>query len=217
MPSDQKWLGQLAVLCEAITSDPDAALVKQDHEEPLIKQLQAMADGATSSTRKSRAWLSQCAVFLDVLPAARVRIASAKEKDQTQTRETQKLRLKEEWLVKAYGVFVSSLSKAAKNRDAEPSLVAVAMRCCGELYARRPSFNLSEDVLRVAAPGLDHADDVVRQSALKSLRRAIGDDRSGAASLSVAKAIHGLLRDRKGGLRRSDALELCADVAAPSA
>ena len=92
------------------------ALVKQDHEEPLIKQLQAMADGATSSTRKSRAWLSQCAVFLDVLPAYRVRIASAKEKDQTQTRETQKLRLKEEWLVKAYGVFVSSLSKAAKNR-----------------------------------------------------------------------------------------------------
>ena len=80
--------------------------------------------------------------------------------------------------------------------------MAVAMRCCGELYARRPSFNLSEDVLRVAAPGLDHADDVVRQSALKSLRRAIGDDRSGAASLSVAKAIHGLLRDRKGGLRR---------------
>ena len=155
MPSDQKWLGQLAVLCEAITSDPDAALVKQDHEEPLIKQLQAMADGATSSTRKSRAWLSQCAVFLDVLPAYRVRIASAKEKDQTQTRETQKLRLKEEWPVKAYGVFVSSLSKAAKNRDAEPSLVAVAMRCCGELYARRPSFNLSEDVLRVAAPGLD--------------------------------------------------------------
>ena len=217
MPSDQKWLGQLAVLCEAITSDPDAALVKQDHEEPLIKQLQAMADGATSSTRKSRAWLSQCAVFLDVLPAYRVRIASAKEKDQTQTRETQKLRLKEEWLVKAYGVFVSSLSKAAKNRDAEPSLVAVAMRCCGELYARRPSFNLSEDVLRVAAPGLDHADDVVRQSALKSLRRAIGDDRSGAASLSVAKAIHGLLRDRKGGLRRSDALDLLADLAAPSA
>ena len=49
MPSDQKWLGQLAVLCESITSDPDAALVKQDHEEPLIKQLQAMADGATST------------------------------------------------------------------------------------------------------------------------------------------------------------------------
>ena len=80
MPSDQKWLGQLAVLCEAITSDPDAALVKQDHEEPLIKQLQAMADGATSSTRKSRAWLSQCAVFLDVLPAYRVRISVRKRK-----------------------------------------------------------------------------------------------------------------------------------------
>ena len=56
-----------------------------------------------------------------------------------------------------------------------------------------------------------------RQSALKSLRRAITDDRSGAASLSVAKAIHGLLRDRKGGLRRSDALELLADLAAPAA
>ena len=105
MPSDQKWLGALAVLCEAITSDPDAALVKQDHEEPLIKQLQAMADTASSSTRKARAWLSQCAVFLDVLPAYRVRIATGKERDQTQTRETQKLRLKEEWLVKAYGAF----------------------------------------------------------------------------------------------------------------
>ena len=61
MPSDQKWLGQLAVLCEAITSDPDAALVKQDHEEPLIKQLQAMADGATSSTRKSMIFLGSSA------------------------------------------------------------------------------------------------------------------------------------------------------------
>ena len=121
MPSDQKWLGQLAVLCESITSDPDAALVKQDHEEPLIKQLQAMADTANSTTRKARAWLSQCAVFLDVLPAYRVRIATGKERDQTQTRETQKLRLKEEWLVKAYGAFVSSLSKAAKHKDSDAS------------------------------------------------------------------------------------------------
>ena len=66
MPSDQKWLGQLAVLCEAITSDPDAALVKQDHEEPLIKQLQAMADTASSSTRKARAWLSQCLSLIHI-------------------------------------------------------------------------------------------------------------------------------------------------------
>ena len=95
MPSDQKWLGQLAVLCEAITSDPDAALVKQDHEEPLIKQLQAMADGATSSTRKSRAWLSQCTVFLDVLPAYRSEWRQRKKRTRPRRRETQ-VRLREE-------------------------------------------------------------------------------------------------------------------------
>ena len=67
--SDDRWLGALALLCERITSDPDAALQKgEDGAESLFKQLQAKA--ATSKpARRSRAWLSQCAVFLDVLPA----------------------------------------------------------------------------------------------------------------------------------------------------
>ena len=132
MPSDQKWLGQLAVLCEAITSDPDAALVKQDHEEPLIKQLQAMADGATSSTRKSRAWLSQSPPFLDVLPAYRLRIASRLLRPDADA-ETPPPVL-EEWLVKAYGVFVSSLVKAAKNRGA----AAFISGCCHALLWPSP-------------------------------------------------------------------------------
>ena len=215
MPSDDRWLGALAVLCEAITADPDAALTKQEGNAPLIKQLQRVAADATSAARKSRAWLSQCAVFLDVLPAYRVRLASHKEKEQAQTRETQKLRLKEEWLVKAYGEFVASLSRAARRE--EPQLVACAIRCSGELYARRPQFNLSEDVLKVAVLGLDHVHDEVRANAARALKRAMADDRSGQACLAVARAVNGLLRDRKGGLRRADALHLLADLDAPTA
>ena len=214
MPSDERFNAELAVICEGITADPTAALRKAEgSSSSLFQQLHERAAGAggLALPRRRRALLSQCAVFLDVLPAYRVRVATAAEKSQPQTKEVKELRDREERLLRAYTAHLRLLrASCAGDGDA---LTPAAVKCLGALFAGRPHFNFRDDLLTLLAPKADHADAAVRQNALDALRRALRDDASGEVTLVVARAIAKLVRDKSCRLRSDGPVALLADDA----
>lgn len=207
----------LATLCERIMADPEAATRRPPAVEGSAREQSSMAKllaYASEGPTRDLAMASLAAVFVDILPSYRVRVATATEQEQQQTKEVYRLRQHEASLLASYRSYLKLLRGAANT--------LVGVRCLAQLAVERPRFNYADEVLGLLARKLEARNAKERETAIEAFRELIARDakRRGDAALAAIKAIGSIVAKglkHEGPLLALEAVEVRAVEAEPKA
>ncbi|WWD19680.1 hypothetical protein CI109_104142 [Kwoniella shandongensis] len=140
------------------------------------------------------AFLSQLAVFKDLIPGYRIRqLTEAEEKEKVRD-EVKRLREGEKLLVRSYKGYLKMLEAEVKGRT---PLAGLSMRCMAELLTSVTHFNFSENIMGVLVGRLgrrswDQDSDLVLQSFISVFRA----DLAGTHSQTLVRLIARMIKER---------------------
>ncbi|KAK8853263.1 hypothetical protein IAR55_003965 [Kwoniella newhampshirensis] len=140
------------------------------------------------------AFLSQLAVYKDLIPGYRIRqLTEAEEKEKVRD-EVKRLREGEKLLVRSYKGYLKMLEAEVKGRT---PLAGLSLRCMSELLTSVTHFNFSENIMGVLVGRLgrrswDQDSDLVLQAFISVFRA----DLAGTYSQTLVRLIARMIKER---------------------
>ncbi|KDQ18509.1 hypothetical protein BOTBODRAFT_63430 [Botryobasidium botryosum FD-172 SS1] len=189
---------QLAGLCQEIIADPENSLglLRRLHtfslksittpshpkpvpNDPLIRQL---------------AFLSQLAVFKDVIPGYRIRPLTDKEKAVKVSQMVMRTREWEQGLVGVYQSYLKTLESEIKGLG---ELTTIAYKCLCSLLTSVTHFNFRLNIMSTIVARLSKRSwDETSELCLSSLITVLREDITGVSSLEVVRLLNRMVKER---------------------
>ncbi|WWC91753.1 uncharacterized protein L201_006700 [Kwoniella dendrophila CBS 6074] len=140
------------------------------------------------------AFLSQLAVFKDLIPGYRIRELTELEQAEKVRDEVKRLREGEKLLVKSYKGYLKMLEQEIKRRS---PLASLSLRCMCELLVGVTHFNFSENIMgvlvgKLGRKGWDSDSDLV----LESFITVFQEDITGIYSQTLVRLIARMIKER---------------------
>ncbi|KAL4073525.1 nucleolar complex-associated protein-domain-containing protein [Scleroderma citrinum] len=189
---------QIAGICQEIIADPENSL-------GLLRRLQTFSLEAITSPShpepvendvvvRKLAFLSQLAVFKDIIPGYRIRQLTEKEKTEKVSQMIARTREWEQGLVLVYQSYLRSLEDALKAKD---DLSDIALKCMCTLATDVTHFNFRVNLMtcivaRLSKKTLDEGFDLC----LNTLIRIFRNDLTGVPSMEVVQLLHRMIKER---------------------
>ncbi|WVQ84650.1 hypothetical protein IAT38_006805 [Cryptococcus sp. DSM 104549] len=139
-------------------------------------------------------FLSQLAVYKDLIPGYRIRALTAQEETEKVRDEVRRLREGEKMLVRSYKGYLKMLEQEIKGRS---NLASLSLKCMADLLTSVTHFNFSENIMGVLVGRLgrrswDSDSDLVLQSFISVFRA----DLTGVPSQTLVRLIARMIKER---------------------
>ncbi|CAG8608991.1 13236_t:CDS:10, partial [Ambispora gerdemannii] len=186
---------ELANIAQSIIEDP----------EKNVDQLRKLREISKDSNIivKKFAFLTQLAVYKDVLPGYRIRVLSEKEKSVKVSKEVKKLRNYEQSLLANYKAYLQSLQNAVKATEKNPkkekdAIGRVALQCMCALLTSATHFNfrlnlMNAIIARMSTRKFTDMSAMCRDTIIEIYK----NDESGEASLDAVKLTTRMIKAQK--------------------
>ncbi|OCF44668.1 nucleolar complex protein 3 [Kwoniella heveanensis CBS 569] len=140
------------------------------------------------------AFLSQLAVYKDLIPGYRIRQLTEIEEAERVRDEVKRLREGEKMLVRSYKGYLKMLETEIKRRS---PLASLSLRCMCELLVSVTHFNFSENIMgvlvgKLGRKGWDGDCDLVLESFIKVFK----DDLTGVYTQTLVRLIARMIKER---------------------
>nr|XP_018260827.1 nucleolar complex protein 3 [Kwoniella dejecticola CBS 10117]OBR82985.1 nucleolar complex protein 3 [Kwoniella dejecticola CBS 10117] len=140
------------------------------------------------------AFLSQLAVYKDLVPGYRIRELTEIEQAEKVRDEVKRLREGEKMLVRSYKGYLKMLEQEIKRRS---PLASLSLKCMSELLVSITHFNFSENIMGVLVGRLgrkrwDSDSDIVLESFIKVFK----EDLTGVHSQTLVRLIARMIKER---------------------
>ncbi|KAJ3380299.1 Nucleolar complex protein 3 [Lobulomyces angularis] len=190
---------RLAEIASIISSDPEKNI-------NLLKTLREFTKD-NSNTIKKFAYITQLAVYKDIIPGYRIRQLSAKESTIAVSKEVKILRQYEESLLSNYQAYLQSIDKCIaentkknskkENYKVDESLLIVAVRCLTELLQSVSHFNFRINILMAIVDRMSlKTPPEVSILCCNSISNLFDNDITGESSLEAVKLISKMLKQK---------------------
>eukprot|EP01027_Heterolobosea_sp_BB2_P013257 GEZU01019122.1.p1 GENE.GEZU01019122.1~~GEZU01019122.1.p1 ORF type:complete len:879 (+),score=335.10 GEZU01019122.1:1515-4151(+) len=161
----------------------------------LITQIHEFSEDRDSIVRQL-AILSELALFKDLIPGYRIRIATEKESSGMLSKEVKELRAFEEGLLTRYQKFLQYIDRAADDLS-KPQLRVVSIKCMCELLTSAPHFNFRTNLIAAVVPLLNEKDNEIAEMCFESVANLFQTDTTnGEATLEVVELIAKFAKDK---------------------
>ncbi|CAL1704830.1 unnamed protein product [Somion occarium] len=190
---------QIAGICQEIVADPENSL-------GLLRRLNTFSLSEISTPSRPEplpndpvirklTFLSQLAVFKDIIPGYRIRALTDKEKAEKVSQMVQRTRDWEQGLVGAYQAYLRTLDAEIK---AKSELAEVALKCMCTLLSDVTHFNfrvnlMSTIVAFLSRKSWDKNSDLCLNTIIKVFRA----DLTGVPSLEVVRLLNRMIKERR--------------------
>ncbi|WVR00141.1 hypothetical protein IAU59_007283 [Kwoniella sp. CBS 9459] len=156
----------------------------EDGEEPL----------PVPASIRGLAFLSQLAVYKDLIPGYRIRQLTEIEEAERVRDEVKRLREGEKMLVRSYKGYLKMLESEIKRRS---PLASLSLRCMCELLVAVTHFNFTENIMgvlvgKLGRKGWDNDSDLVLESFIKVFK----DDLTGLYTQTLVRLIARMIKER---------------------
>jgi nucleolar complex protein 3 len=209
----EQYKMKIATLAEVIMEEPSASLKHTKEEISKFDQIHKLCTHIDPTVRRL-ATISTYAVFKDVLPPYRIRVATDVEMQAQMKKETRALREFEKMLLAAYQRYLKALDSAAmrmhrggggstgKSKGKSDGrrchrLALAAVSCMGMLVRARPFFNYRSNILSLLVSRLSDADAEVQSASKDQIIAILKEDRNGELSLEIVRSISKLAKAKK--------------------
>lgn len=202
------WVAETS---EAILEQPDAAFSTVEEGDQLyaskVRQLLVAAASANSHVAQL-AILSLLAIFMDILPAYRIRLPSVKEMAVKVSKDTKKLWDYERALLSHYQEYLqllerawtkesSSSSSSSSSSAGTPSPLGVtAVLCLCELLKNAYHFNFRSNLLTAVIRPMNHVVDQISIACCNAIRHVFQNDAQGEVALEATRQVAKMIRDK---------------------
>lgn len=204
---------KMATLAEAIIEDPRGSLKHTKDEISRFDQMHQLCTNKDPAIRRL-ATISTYAIFKDILPPYRIRVATDSEMSAQMKKETRALREFEKLLLSVYQRYLKALDAAAsgKSRGELQSssfveiesmnkrckrLALAAVSCMGMLVEARPKFNYRSNIVSSLVMRLNDKWEDMRRTSRTHIEEVIRNDKNGELSLEIVRAISSLVKTKK--------------------
>ncbi|KAK9766364.1 hypothetical protein K7432_004609 [Basidiobolus ranarum] len=184
---------ELAELAQEIIEDPEKNIEK-------LKGLREIAK-EDNLTIKKLAFLTQLAVYKDIIPGYRIRKLTEQELSAKLSREVKKLRNYEETLLSNYQAYLQSLENTHRihnDPNAEPDdLAMVAIRCMCDLLTNVTHFNFRLNIMTAVISRMGTKNpNQMSEMCCEAIIQLFQDDESGEASEDAVKLIAKMIKSK---------------------
>ncbi len=176
-----------------------AGLISESPDEHigLLGSLAEIAESENATVQKL-ALGTQLAVYKDVIPGYRIRPISNADLQAKLSKDVRQLRNFEQGLLGGYRDYVQLLDKLAKGgRNADPSIVTVAIACVCNLLTSAPHFNNRNDLMAIVVRKLSTRmvdNDFVKCT--QAIEQLFQEDDEGHASLEATKQLTNMMKSK---------------------
>ncbi|KAJ4495567.1 nucleolar complex-associated protein-domain-containing protein [Lentinula lateritia] len=189
---------QIASICQEILSDPENSL-------SLLKRLHAFSlPSVTSATHpepipndpliQKLAFLSQMAVYKDIIPGYRIRSLTDKERSEKVSQAVARTREFEQGLVSVYQNYLRVLEAELKARN---DLSETALQCICSLLTELVHFNFRVNLMSCVVAQLSKKSwSKTSQLCLNTIIEVFRNDLTGAASLELVRLINRMIKEK---------------------
>ncbi|KZS99298.1 nucleolar complex-associated protein 3 [Sistotremastrum niveocremeum HHB9708] len=189
---------QLGSICQDIISDPENSLglLRRLHTFSLPKiSTPTQPEPVTNDIIiRKLAFLSQMAVFKDIIPGYRVRSLTDAEKAEKVSQLVSRTREWEQGLVSVYQSYLRSLEAEIK---AKGELAEVALQCMCTLLVEATHFNFRINIMSCVVSRLSKKSwDESSELCLQSLITVFKNDLTGLPSLEAVRLLNRMIKER---------------------
>lgn len=146
------------------------------------------------SSIRGLAFLSQLAVYKDLIPGYRIRDLTALEQAERVKDEVRRLREGERGLVNSYKVYLKTLEAEIKHRS---PLASLALKCMTELLVSAPHFNFAENIMGIVVARLSKRSwDADSEMCLQAIITVFRHDIAANVSFTLLRLIARMIKER---------------------
>ncbi|KAF9503148.1 hypothetical protein BS47DRAFT_1386499 [Hydnum rufescens UP504] len=190
---------QLAGICQEILADPENSLglLRRLHSFalPSIATQTHPKPVANDPLIRKLAFLSQLAVFKDIIPGYRIRPLTDKEKAEKVSQMVQRTRDYEQGLVGVYQNYLQVLEDEIK---AKSELSGTALRCMCSLLTEATHFNYRVNLMSAIVADLSKKSwDESSELCLNTIVTVLRKDNTGETSLEVVRLLNRMVKERR--------------------
>ncbi|THH01412.1 hypothetical protein EW026_g1281 [Hermanssonia centrifuga] len=190
---------QIAGICQEIVADPENSLglLRRLHTFSLSEISTPSHPDPVSNDPVIRklTFLSQLAVFKDIIPGYRIRALTDMEKAEKVSQMVQRTRDWEQGLVSVYQSYLRSLETEVK---AKSELAEVALQCMCTLLVDLTHFNFRVNLMSTIVASLSRKSwDKTSDLCLNTLISVFHADLNGLASLELVRLLNRMIKERK--------------------
>ncbi|KAF9069671.1 nucleolar complex-associated protein-domain-containing protein [Rhodocollybia butyracea] len=190
---------QIASICQEIVSDPEnsLSLLKRLHtfSLPSVSTPTHPDPVANDPLIQKLAFLSQLAVYKDIIPGYRIRSLTDKEKAEKVSQSVARTREFEQGLLSVYQHFLRSLETELKTRS---ELSETALQCICTLLTELLHFNFRVNLMSCVVAQLSKKSwSKTSQLCLVTLIKVFQDDLTGTASLEVVRLLNRMIKEKR--------------------
>ncbi|KAI0646969.1 nucleolar complex-associated protein 3 [Trametes meyenii] len=190
---------QIAGLCQEILGDPENSL-------GLLRRLHTFSLSEISTPThpdpvpndpviRKLTFLSQLAVFKDIIPGYRIRALTEKEKAEKVSQMVQRTRDWEQGLVSVYQAYLRNLEAELK---AKSELAEAALHCMCTLLVEVTHFNFRANLMSSIVSALSRKSwDKTSDLCLDTLIKVFRADTTGEPSLEIVRLLNRMIKERK--------------------
>ncbi|GHJ84066.1 hypothetical protein NliqN6_0468 [Naganishia liquefaciens] len=143
---------------------------------------------------RALAFLSQLAVYKDLIPGYRIRELTALEEAEKVRDEVRRMREGEKGLVKNYRLYLKTLETEIKRKS---PLASVALRCLCELLTSATHFNFSENIMGIVVARLNRRSwDDDAELCLQTIITVFRNDATATTSAVLLRLLARMIKER---------------------
>ncbi|EKM55388.1 uncharacterized protein PHACADRAFT_161374 [Phanerochaete carnosa HHB-10118-sp] len=193
---------QIAGICQEIVADPENSasvlgLLRRLHtfSLPQISTPSHPEPVSNDPLIRRLTFLSQLAVFKDIIPGYRIRALTDKEKAEKVSQMVQRTRDWEQGLVGVYQQHLRSLEAEVKAKN---ELSDVALQCMCTLLVEVTHFNFRTNLMSTIVGALSRKSwDKTSDLCLNTLIAVFRADNTGVSSLEIVRLLNRMIKERK--------------------
>ncbi|KAI1795955.1 nucleolar complex-associated protein 3 [Ganoderma leucocontextum] len=190
---------QIAGICQEILGDPENSLglLRRLHtfSLPQISTPTHPEPVSNDVVIRKLAFLSQLAVFKDVIPGYRIRALTDKEKAEKVSQMVQRTRDWEQGLVGVYQAYLRNLEAELKGKS---DLTETALHCMRTLLVEVTHFNFRVNLMSCIVAALSRKSwDKTSDLCLDTLITVFRADNTGEPSLEIVRLLNRMVKERK--------------------
>ncbi|KAJ2916043.1 hypothetical protein MD484_g4375, partial [Candolleomyces efflorescens] len=190
---------QIASICQDILADPEnsASLLRRLHSFslPSIATPNEPKPVPNDIVIRKLAFLSQLAVFKDILPGYRIRELTEKEKTEKVSQLVARTREWEQGLVSVYQAYLRLLDKELRERS---ELADIAIQCMCTLLTEATHFNFRQNLTACIITRLSKKSwDETSERCLDTVNGVFRADLTGQPSLEIVQTLNRMIKERR--------------------
>ncbi|CAO3627520.1 unnamed protein product [Cunninghamella blakesleeana] len=183
---------ELATIASALQEDPEENIGR-------LKAFRDMYKKTENTTVRKLVLLAQLAVYKDIIPGYRIRLATEKEENVLVSKDVRKLRQYEKTLLTNYDAYLKELNALLSKRNTEndKSMAIVATKCLCELLISKPHFNYRLEIMvSIVARMSTYQWNEMAELSYNAIINVLEGDESGRISLDAVIMITRMIKSK---------------------